>query len=66
MTVRLPPELDAQLQKMADASHTSKHALIVQAVADSVLRDSRTRRVLASIDETSREYAEAIRRLEDA
>ena len=66
MTVRIPAELDAQLQKMADARHTSKHALVVQAVEDSVTRDSRTRLVLESVDETSRDYAEAIKRLEDA
>jgi predicted transcriptional regulator len=66
MTVRIPAELDAQLQKMADARHTSKHALVVQAVEDSVMRDSKARLVLESVGETSRDYAEAIKRLEDA
>jgi predicted transcriptional regulator len=66
MTVRLPPELDAQLQKIADARHISKHALVLQAVEEHVFRDAKTRRVLESIDETSRDYAEAIKRLEDA
>ena len=66
MTVRLPPELDAQLQKIADARHTSKHALVLQAVEEHVRREAKTRRVLESLDETSRDYAEAIKRLEDA
>ncbi|HEU4807421.1 MAG TPA: ribbon-helix-helix protein, CopG family [Homoserinimonas sp.] len=66
MTVRLSPELDAQLQKIADARHTSKHALVLQAVEEYMTRDIKTRRVLESIDETSRDYAETIKRLEDA
>ena len=66
MTVRFSPELDEQLQTIADARHTSKHALVLQAVEEYILRDSKTRRVLESLDETSRDYAEAIQRLEDA
>lgn len=66
MTVRLSPELDEQLQKVADARHTSKHALVLQAVEDLVLNDDKARRVLGSLDETSRDYAEMIKRLEDS
>jgi predicted transcriptional regulator len=66
MTVRFSPELDKQLQEIADARHTSKHALVLQAVEEYIMRDIKTRRVLESIDETSRDYAEAIKRLEDA
>ena len=42
MTVRLSPELDEQLQKIADARHTSKHALVLQAVEGLVLMQSST------------------------
>ena len=66
MTVRFSPELDKQLQEIADVHHTSKHALVLQAVEEYIMRDVKTRRVLESIDETSRDYAEAIKRLEDA
>lgn len=66
MTVRFSTELDEQLQKIADARHTSKHALVLQAVEEHIMRDIKTRRVLESLDETSKDYAETIRRLEDA
>ncbi len=66
MTVRFTAELDEQLQKIADARHTSKHALVKQAVEEYILRDNKTRQVLESIDETSRDYAETIERLKDA
>lgn len=66
MTVRLPPELDAQLEKLAAARHTSKHALIVDATDRFVAAADKTNRVLAAVDDIGAEYAEAIRRLEDA
>jgi predicted transcriptional regulator len=66
MTLRFPTELDAALQKIADARHTSKHSLVLQAVEDYVTREEKTQRVLGSIDETSRDYAEMIKRLEDS
>lgn len=66
MTVRFSAELDEQLQKIADARHTSKHALVLQAVEEHIMREIKTRRVLESIDEISRDYAEAIKRLGDA
>lgn len=66
MTVRLSPELDARLQAIADARHTSKHSLVLQAVEGFVETTTKTERVLESLAETSRDYAETIRRLEDA
>ena len=66
MTVRFTKELDNELQKLADAQHTSKHALVLRAVEEHIVRDTKTRRVLESIDETSKDYAETIQRLEDA
>ncbi len=66
MTVRFSTELDEQLQKIADARHTSKHALVKQAVEEYLMRDNKTRQVLESIDKTSRDYAETIERLKDA
>lgn len=65
MTVRFSTELDEQLQKLAAARHTSKHALVQQAMEDYIMREDKTKRVMESIDETSRDYAEAIQRLED-
>ena len=66
MTLRLSPELDAALQKAADAEHTFKHSLALQALEEMVARRQKSRRVLDSIDETNRDSAEMIRRLEDA
>lgn len=66
MTVRFSTELDQRLQRLADARHTSKHALVLQAVEDFMSREEKTRRMLESLDETSRDYAAVIKRLEDA
>lgn len=66
MTVRLPEELDSALEAIARQRHTSKHALLIEAADRFTRQESKTERVLASVDETVTEYAELIRRLEDA
>jgi predicted transcriptional regulator len=66
MTLRFPTELDAALQRLADARHTSKHSLVLRAVEELLMNEEKTRRVLGSLDETSRDYAEMIKRLEDS
>lgn len=66
MTLRLPEDLDRQLEQIADSRHTSKHALIIEATARFAAQNSKTDRVLAAIDEIGIEYADVITRLEDA
>ena len=66
MTVRFSPELDKQLQEIADARHTSKHALVLQAVEGLVRTETVEGRVMASVDRTLRRDAELLTRLEDA
>lgn len=66
MTVRLPEQLDSALESIAHERHTSKHALLIEAVDRFTKQESKTDRVLASVDETTREYAELLKRLEDA
>lgn len=66
MTVRLPEELDRQLEAVARARHTSKHALLIEAADRFVHQQSKTDRVLAAIDEIGEQYRETIQRLEDA
>lgn len=66
MTVRLPAELDAKLEEIARARHTSKHAVLIEAAARFAQSESKTDRVLRAVDEISEQYAEAITRLEDA
>lgn len=66
MTVRLPEELDSALEAIAKQRHTSKHALLIEAADRFTRQESKTERVLASVDETVTEYAELLKRLEDA
>lgn len=66
MTVRFSPELDEQLQKIADAHHTSKHALVLQAVEVLVKTETKTDQVMASVERILVRDAELITRLEDA
>lgn len=66
MTVRLPPELDSALESIARQRHTSKHALLIEAAERFTRQESKTERVLTSADETRRDYAELLERLEDA
>jgi predicted transcriptional regulator len=66
MTVRFSTDLDERLDRLAEERHTSKQALVVRAVEEYLMRERKTEAVLASIDETSRDYAGLIRRLEDA
>jgi predicted transcriptional regulator len=66
MTLRIPAELDAQLEALAARRHTSKHALLIEAADRFVSSQSKTERVLAAVDEVGETYAEALTRLEDA
>ncbi|MCM3778772.1 ribbon-helix-helix protein, CopG family [Microbacterium hydrocarbonoxydans] len=66
MNLRLPAELDAQLEEIARARHTSKHAVIIEAVARFANSESKTDRVLSLADEIANRYADTLRRLEDA
>ncbi len=66
MTVRLSADLDEKLQKLADARHASKHALVLQAVEDMVNAETKTNEVMASVERTLVRDAELLSRLEDA
>ena len=66
MTVRFSTELDEQLQKIADARHTSKHALVLQAVEVLVKTETKTDQVMASVERTLVRDAELLARLEDS
>jgi len=56
MTVRLPEELDAQLEAIARARHTSKHAVIIEAATRFANSESKTDRVLSIADEITEGY----------
>jgi len=66
MTLRLSPELDRALTAIAAAKHMSKQAVLISAAERYVRAEAKTAEVLASLDETSRDYAGLIARLEDA
>ena len=66
MTVRFSTELDEELQKIADARHTSKHALVLQAVEVLVETETKTDQVMASVERTLVRDAELLARLEDS
>lgn len=66
MTLRLPAELDQALEAIAAARNTSKHAILLEAADRFVRQESKTDRVLRAVDDIGIEYAETLRRLEDA
>ena len=66
MTLRLPDDLDSQLEEIARERRTSKHAIVVEAAARFVSSEAKTARALRLADEVIDTYADAIHRLEDA
>lgn len=66
MTLRLPEELDKQLEEIARARHTSKHAVVVEAALRFANNEAKTEKALRLADDVMGQYAETIRRLEDA
>lgn len=66
MTVRLPEELDAQLEAIARARHTSKHAVIIEAATRFVNDTSRAAQVNSAIDFVLTNDSALLERLEDA
>ena len=66
MTLRFPPELDAALQKIADARHTSKSALVLGALEAFVISETKADQVMASVERTLARDSDLLTRLEDA
>ena len=66
MTVRIPEELDHQLETLAAAQNTSKHALLLQGAALVVEQYSRRTEIDSAIDFVISHDAELLKRLEDS
>lgn len=66
MTLRIPEELDRQLEELAASEHISKHALLLQAAQLIVDRRSRRHEIAGAIDFVRTHDAELLTRLEDA
>ncbi len=58
--------MDAALQRVADATHTSKHSVVLRAVEEMVVAESKREQVMASVERTIVRDAELLARLEDA
>ncbi|MFB4351322.1 ribbon-helix-helix protein, CopG family [Microbacterium sp. CR_7] len=66
MNLRLPEELDAQLEEIARARHTSKHAVIIEAATRFARDSSRTSQVHSAVDFVLNNDRVLLERLEDA
>ncbi|WP_253905899.1 ribbon-helix-helix domain-containing protein [Arthrobacter sp. H5] len=66
MNLRLPEDLDRQLDDIAAASHTSKSALLLQGAQLIVDRHARRNLIDASLEFVKTHDAELLKRLEDA
>lgn len=66
ITIRIPDELDARLDIVAKAQHTSKSALLLQGATWVVDRHSRRAEIDAGLDFVLSHDADLLTRLEDA
>lgn len=66
MTLRLPEELEKQVEAIASRRHVSKHALITQSVERLVLEDEEQRHVDDAFAYAFERYGKVIERLADA
>ena len=66
MTLRLPTELDAQLEELAMSEHVSKQTLVTEAVAALLARKGRRQELDEGLAWALEHDAELLRRLEDA
>ncbi len=66
MNLRIPADLDARLDALAEAEHTSKSALLLQGAELVIERSTRRRAVVTSPEFVRSHDAELLTRLEDA
>ncbi|GAA4658586.1 ribbon-helix-helix protein, CopG family [Arthrobacter cryoconiti] len=66
MNLRLPEELDRELEKLALEEHTSKSALLLQGAEMVLQRHRRRREIAESIEFVKSHDAELLTRLADA
>ena len=66
MTLRLPEDINVALEKVSAARHTSKHALIVQAVEEFTKMQLDLLELRSDFERIRQDEAKVLRRLEDA
>ncbi|WP_188551834.1 CopG family ribbon-helix-helix protein [Sediminivirga luteola] len=63
MNVRLPEELDAQLDRLAREQGVSKHALLIEGVQDVLKKHNRKRMVQEALADVDDRYGDVVARL---
>ncbi len=63
---RLASVQEREAERVADATHTSKHSVVLRAVEEMVVAELKRERVMASVERTIVRDAELLARLEDA
>jgi predicted transcriptional regulator len=66
ITVRIPEELDAQLEELAAREHVSKHSLLLRGARAVVERAARREEIDSGLEFVLSHDAELLTRLEDA
>lgn len=66
MTLRLPEELEKQVEAIAARRHVSKHALITESVVRLVEAEEEQRQVDEAFHDAFERYGDVIERLADA
>jgi predicted transcriptional regulator len=66
INIRLPEDLDQQLEQVAAEQHISKSALLLQGARLAVERHARRQEISAGMDFVVDHDAELLKRLEDA
>jgi predicted transcriptional regulator len=66
INLRIPEDLDTQLQQVADAENVSKHALLLRGARLVVERSSRRAEIDAGLEFVLSHDEELLHRLEDA
>ena len=66
MTLRLPPDVDRQLEALATSEHTSKQALVVEAVESIIRQKARRAKIDRAYEYTFERYGDVMERLADA
>ncbi len=66
MTLRLPEDIDRQLDELAKSSHVSKQALVIQTTEELLRRREAQRKIDRAVDDTFERYGDVVERLADA
>lgn len=66
MTLRLPEDVDRQLDELARSTHVSKQSLVIQATEELLRRREAQRKIDRAVEDTFERYGDVVERLADA